>query len=161
MSSQTSAYIVQININPEGGLPKHRVASAEVTINGIMGDKQRDSQRHGGPDRAVSLYSYECIKALRAEGHAIDPGSSGENFTISGLDWETLQPGDQLQIGDRLLIEIGGFVTPCKNIVESFAGGEFKRISQKVHPGWSRLYARVLIEGGVREGDPVILATYS
>ena len=29
------------------------------------------------------------------------------------------------------------------------------RISQKVHPGSGRLYARVLVEGVVRPGDPV------
>ena len=31
------------------------------------------------------------------------------------------------------------------------------RVAQKVHPGWSRLYARVLREGTVRTGDAVRL----
>ena len=47
--------------------------------------------------------------------------------------------------------------TSCTNIVESFAGGAIRRISQKVHPGWSRLYARVLEAGVVREVDAVAL----
>lgn len=29
-------------------------------------------------------------------------------------------------------------------------------MSQKLHPGWSRLYARVLSEGEVHPGDMVI-----
>ena len=35
--------------------------------------------------------------------------------------------------------------------------GEFTRVSQKVHPGWSRYYARVLKEGIVTTGDRVVL----
>jgi MOSC domain-containing protein YiiM len=33
--------------------------------------------------------------------------------------------------------------------------GEFVRISQKLHPGWSRVYARVLTEGEIHFGDHV------
>ena len=150
-----TAHVVQINVNPNGGVPKHRVPHAEVTVHGVVGDKQRDTRHHGGPPRAVSLYSYEHIQALQSEGHPIAPGSTGENLTISGLAWETLQVGDRLHIGDQVRIEITGYAAPCTNIVESFEEGTFKRISQKVNPGWSRLYARVLSEGIVREGDAV------
>ncbi|GAB4207810.1 MAG: hypothetical protein OHK0022_36520 [Roseiflexaceae bacterium] len=57
-----------------------------------------------------------------------------------------------------MLIAITGYAAPCANIAQSFAEGAFKRISQKVHPGWSRLYAQVLREGTVRPGDPVEIA---
>jgi MOSC domain-containing protein YiiM len=127
-----------------------------VTPDGVVGDKQRDRRHHGGPSRAVSLYSYEHILALQAEGHPIAPGSTGENVTISGLDWPALQVGDRLQIGEQLQVEITGYAAPCDNIIESFAEGMFIRISQKLHPGWSRLYTRVLLAGMVREGDPVV-----
>jgi MOSC domain-containing protein YiiM len=46
---------------------------------------------------------------------------------------------------------------PCHKIAASFADGEFHRISQKLHPGWSRVYARVLAQGMVRLGDEVVL----
>jgi len=147
--------VVQINVNPQGGVPKHRVPSAQVTFGGVAGDRQRDRRFHGGPERAVSLYAYERIAALQAEGHPIAPGSTGENLTIAGLDWGGLKVGDRLRIGDRLGIEITRYAAPCDNIADSFAGGEFTRISQKLHPGWSRLYARVLVEATVQEGDPV------
>jgi MOSC domain-containing protein YiiM len=149
--------LIQINVNPKGGVPKHRMPRAEVTSGGVAGDKQRDRRFHGGPQRAVSLYSYEHIQALQAEGHSITLGSTGENLTIGGLDWEQLRIGDRLRIGDQLRIEITGYATPCDNIIDSFAGGKFTRISQKVHPGWSRLYAKVLAEATVHEGDPVEL----
>ncbi len=155
MTSNKTGQVVQINVNPEGGVPKQPVPQAEVTIEGVCSDKQRDRRYHGGPTRAVSLFSYERIHALQAEGHAIAPGTTGENLTISGLDWDTLQVGDCLRIGDRLRIEITGYAAPCSIIADSFQDGQFTRISQKLHPGWSRLYARVLVEGIVREGDVV------
>jgi MOSC domain-containing protein YiiM len=149
--------VVQINVNPKGGVPKYAVASALVTSKGVAGDKQRNRRFHGGPQRAVSLYSHDHIQALQAEGHPIAPGSCGENLTIGGLDWTALSVGDQLQIGDQLRIEITGYAVPCSNIIDSFAGGEITRISQKLHPGWSRLYAKLLAEGEVRVGDVVTL----
>lgn len=154
-SAQKPARIIQINVNPEGGVPKYPVTSAEVTMNGVIGDKQRDRRYHGGPLRAVSLYSYELIQALQAEGHPIAPGTTGENLTISGLDWERIQIGDCLRVGSRVRIEITSHAVPCKNIAGSFVEGYFTRIAQKVHPGWGRLYARVLTEGMVQAGDAV------
>jgi len=149
--------LIRINVNSNGGVPKQPIASALITAKGVAGDKQRNRRFHGGPQRAVSLYSYEYIQALQAEGHPITPGSTGENLTIGGLNWATLNLGDQLQIGDRLRIEITGYAAPCSNIVASFAGGEITRISQKLHPGWSRLYAKVLADAEARVGDVVII----
>ncbi|NTU81028.1 MAG: MOSC domain-containing protein [Chloroflexales bacterium] len=150
-----TGHVAQINLNPRGGVPKHAVASAEVTVNGVVGDRQRDLRVHGGPQRAVSLYATERIEALRAEGHPIGPGTTGENLTVSGLDWSQLRVGDRLLVGEWVELEITGFVTPCSNIEQSFAGGAFKRISEKLHPGWSRLYAKVLGEGVAHVGDRV------
>jgi MOSC domain-containing protein YiiM len=146
-----------VNVNPSGGVPKARVSSAHVTAKGVSGDKQRNRRVHGGPQRAVSLYSHEHIQALQAEGHPIAAGSTGENLTIGGLDWAALKVGARLTIGAGLRIEITGYAAPCSTIADSFAGGEITRISQKLRPGWSRLYARVLAEAEVCEGDPVML----
>jgi MOSC domain-containing protein YiiM len=154
-SPSRTGRVVQINVNPAGGVPKHRVPTAAVTVNGVAGDKQRLRRFHGGPVRAVSLYSYELIEALRAEGHPIVPGSTGENLTIGGIAWASLRVGARLRIGERLRIEITGYAAPCANIAGSFKDGTFKRIGQKANPGWSRLYARVLDQGTVFEGDPV------
>lgn len=104
--------------------------------------------------RAVCLYSLELIEELQAEGHAIEPGSTGENLTISGLDWSQMQSGVALQVGEAQ-IELTKTAAPCQQIAGSFESGEFGRISQKTHRGWSRWYARVLVEGEVRVGDEV------
>ena len=144
----------QISVNPQGGVPKHRVASTRLLTGGVEGDRQNDLRYHGGPERAVCLFSLERLRALAEEGHLAGPGSLGENLTLEGLDWSGVQPGVKLQIGEAL-IEITKATTPCRNLEASFKDGDFSRVSEKRHPGWSRMYARVLREGVVREGDPV------
>jgi len=147
--------VVQINVAPDGGVPKRPVPAALLTSLGVAGDRQLDLRHHGGPERAVCLFGQERIAALAAEGHPIAPGTTGENLTIAGLDWDLLTAGERLAVGDVVILEISGPAPPCNTIADSFTDGEFKRISEKLHPGWSRLYARVLVEGLVREGAPV------
>lgn len=105
----------------------------------------------------MSLYSLERIRSLQAEGHPIDVGTTGENVTVEGLSWDAVVPGTRLQIGDKVLLEIVSFANPCKTIRESFSDGRFTRIAQQRHPGWSRVYARVLAEGEIHFGDTVEL----
>jgi MOSC domain-containing protein YiiM len=145
----------RINIS-NGGLPKRPVAEVEVTADGLTGDWQQDRRHHGGPDRAVILFSAERIAALRAEGHPIAPGTIGENLTVSGLDWLALVPGAQVAVGTARL-EITKYTTPCVNIAGSFTSGAIARVGQKANPGWSRVCARVLVPGRVRVGDAVLL----
>lgn len=121
MSAQKSTIgrLVQVNVNPQGGVPKYAVPSAEITTEGVIGDKQRDRRFHGGPTRAVSLYGQELIDALRAEGHPIAAGSTGENLTVSGLDWSVIAVGDHLRVGDWVELEIMAYAAPCSNISAS------------------------------------------
>lgn len=147
--------VVGVQVAPEGGVPKRPVESAELTHDGVLGDRQLDLKHHGGPTRAVCLFAQECIDALAAEGHPISRGTTGENLTLAGLDWGSLRAGDRLEIGD-VVLEITGPAPPCNTIAASFLDGAYVRISDKVHPGWSRLYARVLVPGRVRAGAPVL-----
>ena len=78
-----SPYVHQVSLS-DGGVPKRAVPAAQVTVEGLTGDRQRNRKIHGGPDRAVCLYSLDVIEALRAEGHTIGPGSAGDNLTIAG-----------------------------------------------------------------------------
>ena len=130
-----------------GGVPKLAVAEAAVTADGVAGDRQNDQLHHGGPERAVSIYAAEVIAALAAEGHPIGAGTTGENLTVSGIPWGEVLPGAELRVGPVRLV-VTRYVTPCVKIAASFVSREFMRISNDAHPGWSRVYARVL-EGGV------------
>ena len=132
----------QINVS-DGGVPKLPVSEGRVSKQGLAGDRRRTRSVHGGPDRAVCLFSLERILALQAEGHPIAPGVCGENLTLAGLEWAQLRPGDRLRIGSELLIEITSYTAPCSHNARWFRDGRYDRISQKKHPGWSRLYASV------------------
>jgi MOSC domain-containing protein YiiM len=147
--------VESINVS-DGGVPKRPVARAAIRAAGVEGDRQRDLRVHGGPERAVSILSLEVIEALVGEGHPIQPGSTGENLTVSGLPWAEVAPGAELVVGEARL-RITGYAAPCSNIETSFADGAVERISQKRHPGFSRVYARVLAPGEVRVGDAVAL----
>lgn len=146
--------LASINISG-GGVPKRRITGAKVALLGLQGDDQNDKVHHGGPDRAVCLFSLERVHALQAEGHPIEPGSAGENLTVEGLRWESVMPGVRLKVGESVVLEITSFTSPCKTIRHSFLDGRFVRISQKVHPGWSRVYARVIDQGEIGIGDRV------
>ncbi len=147
-------HVHQVSLS-DGGVPKHAVPSAQVTVEGLTGDRQRNRKLHGGPDRAVCLYSLEVIEALRAEGHSIGSGSAGENLTLTGVEWASLKPGDRLSIGGSLQLEIMSYTAPCRLNGQWFKDGDSTRMAQEAYPGWSRLYARVLVEGTVRPGDVV------
>jgi MOSC domain-containing protein YiiM len=148
--------IAQINISP-GGVPKLPVPEARVTDLGLEGDLHRSTEHHGGPERALCIFPMEQIRVLQAEGHGVFPGAIGENVTVEGLDWERVTPGSRLELGAGVLIEVTRYTSPCFNIKPCFADGDFSRVSQKSRPGGSRVYARVLREGLIRQGDTVRL----
>jgi len=155
VSSSRTGVIVSLN-RSNGGVPKLAVAEARVARDGLEGDRQRNLKHHGGPDRALCLYSADLIESLRLEGHAVEPGALGENVTIGGLDWRLLEPGCQVDVGE-IAIEVTSYAMPCRNIAPAFADGRSARVSQRTHPCESRVYARVLREDVVRVGDPVVV----
>lgn len=146
--------IFQIN-SSHGGVPKLAIQSDLVGELGLSTDSQRNRRHHGGPDRALCLFSLEAILALQDEGNPIYPGATGENITITGEDYATLIPGTILRLGDQVVVEITSYTVPCKIIGEAFRDQDFNRISQKSYPGWSRLYARVVQGGTITVGESI------
>lgn len=144
----------QINTS-HGGVPKRPVPAARLERGGVVGDEQADLRHHGGPDQDLCLYSLEVIEALRAEGHPIRPGYAGENLTLAGLDWSLMRPGARIRIGADAVAEVTWPATPCAKNAGWFVDRDFSRMSEELHPGWSRWYARVLTPGDVAAGDPV------
>jgi MOSC domain-containing protein YiiM len=151
-----SARIFQLNMS-SGGVPKLPVREASIETNGLVGDVQTHTKIHGGPMRAVCLYSLERILELQAEGHRIYPGSIGENITITGLPWTSLEVGQRWAFGDEVILELVKPTDPCKNIAASFVDGNFKRVDHRgdALPHWSRWYTRVERIGRVRVGDAI------
>lgn len=148
--------IVQVSIS-RGGVPKLPVAEGVVTELGIEGDGHDNPDLHGGPERALCLFSIERIEAMAAEGHPIAAGSTGENITLRGIDWDLVVPGSRLRLGRDVVVEVTRYTTPCKTNARWFIGGDINRMHQNLFPGFSRVYARVLAGGVVRPGDPAEL----
>lgn len=153
-TASQAGWVFQINLS-QGGVPKRPVPTAELKPLGLVGDSQSHLDIHGGPERAVCLYSLERILELQSEGNPVYPGSIGENLTLAGLDWNRIKPGTKLLLGETTRLQITKFTTPCKTIEASFLGGKIDRISEKTHPGWSRVYGCVLQAGLIKIGDTV------
>lgn len=99
-----------------GGIPKHAVESARVAELGLEGDAHR-YRYHGGPNRAVCLFSIEDYRALEKDGvHATAPGAYGENLLTEGLDYAKLGAGDRLRVGDEVVLEIHDVREPCRTL---------------------------------------------
>ena len=139
--------LAQLNMSP-GGIPKTPVLFAHVTRDGVAGDWQRNRKYHGGPDRAVCLYSEELYAELRAEGVDLTNGAFGENFTTCGVNLQHLAKGDQLRVGAECVIEITDIRVPCRTLKELDAA------LPALIQGRSGWVARVIGAGTVRPGDP-------
>lgn len=139
-----------------GGVPKLPADAAVVGFRGLAGDRQRTRVHHGRAWQALCLWSAEVVDMLHAEGHPIQPGFAGENLSLSGLDWNEVLPGSQLQIGD-MLCEISLYALPCQKNKAWFVDGDFQRMHHRRTLGVSRLYASVLVPGSVAVGDQALL----
>jgi kynurenine formamidase len=85
-----TGHIAQINLSP-GGVPKRPVPTARVTRAGIEGDAHRHAEQHGGPDRALCLFSLEQIErsiapAEWATHHTFFPAGIGIIEYLVNLD---------------------------------------------------------------------------
>lgn len=153
-----SAVVHSINISTQGGVPKLPIDKAEIKFEGVEGDfnKFRTEKKNSTGTRAVTLFSLEQIEKLKSEGHAIDVGTTGENITIEGVDWPSLEVGARMMIGEAM-IELSEPTAPCSKIGKSFIDGAFSRIDHELELGWSRWSASVIEEGQVEIGSQVIL----
>ena len=151
MAEAQQGTVYRINVS-DGGVPKLPIDSAEVTVNGMEGDRQQ-SRGHGGPERAVLLLGLDLIETLQAEGHPIEPGSTGENLTLAGLDWSAVTLGSRLVFEHGVELEALSYAPPCATIGASFLNGDFRRIDVRVHPAHGRICTRVRCAGALRAGE--------
>jgi len=144
------AVLKQVNVS-DGGMPKHSVLKAHVTANGLVGDRQRNLKYHGGPKRAVCIYSEELYEWLRdLLERELPLGSIGENFTTAGLDLGGLKPGDRVRVGG-CVIEITGVRVPCNQLKK------WDPDLPELIVGRSGWVAKVIEEGIVGPGDSITL----
>ena len=140
--------LTQLNVSG-GGMPKLPIESAKVTVDGVEGDWQKNRKYHGGPNRAICIYSVELYDWLNEQGIPLEHGSIGENFTTQGLDLQKLAKGDRLRVGSDCVVEITDVRIPC---------GQLKKWDTDLPElivGRSGWVAKVVKEGVVRKGDTI------
>lgn len=98
---QNAPYLVAVCVSG-GGIPKLPVKSVWVSRVGLAADGHHHA-KHICADRAVSLFDWETLQQLRAEGFPLEPGSAGENLTVAGLNVQALAPGTLLRIAQVVL----------------------------------------------------------
>ncbi|HUQ23773.1 MAG TPA: MOSC domain-containing protein [Gaiellaceae bacterium] len=135
------------------GIRKSAVARAQVGPLGLAGDVVANTKHHGGPDQALYLYSAEDYAWWAAElGAAPNPGTFGENLTLSSFGPDEVRIGDRYRAGSALL-EATSPRIPCSTFATRMGvPGWVKRFAAARRPG---LYVRVLEPGEVGAGDPV------
>lgn len=121
----------------------------------LDGDGQGDLNVHGGPDKAVYVYTVEhydfWAHALGRNDFAF--GQFGENFTVEGMPEERIHIGDLFRVGSAL-VEVSQPRVPCYKL--GLKMGSTRFIKQFLTSGRVGFYLRVLEEGEVGAGDPSI-----
>ena len=145
--------------NPEGTTAiDKRALPGPVAVGslGLAGDRQSDTEHHGGEDQAVYLYADEDADWWASElGREIPPGLFGENLRTSGLDLSGTPIGQRLRVGDCLVLEVTAPRTPCATFARRMDEGHWvKRFTERRAPG---AYARVVEPGVISAGDEVVL----
>ncbi len=129
-----------------------------VGVLGLRGDTVCDTENHGGIDQAVYVYGVpDYAWWSKALGKELQPGTFGENLTVSGLGSTSLRLGDRLEVGTVGLAVTSPRV-PCVTLSARMGDPAFvRRFRQAERPG---VYCRVLQEGYVQVGDAVTLYPY-
>ena len=137
----------------ETGIRKSPLGRGHVHALGLAGDVVADQENHGGLDQALYLYSCDDYAHWVPElGGMPEPGTFGENLTLSSFGEEQVRIGDRFRIG-AALVEVTAPRIPCAVFATRMDEDAWvKRFAEARRPG---LYVRVLEPGDVAEGDPV------
>ena len=129
-----------------------------VTAAGLAGDTICDTENHGGVDQAVYVYGAADYDWWAADlGRELEPGTFGENLTISELETARLSIGDRLHLGS-VVLEVTSPRIPCVTLARRMDDPAFlKRFRAAERPG---VYCRVITAGRLRTGDPVTIEPY-
>jgi MOSC domain-containing protein YiiM len=152
--------LIRPNKSEQTGIFKHPVEEkVRITRNGIPGDFIGDSKNHGGPDQAIYVYGMTDYGWWSKElGVDLAPGTFGDNFTISGLASAKFSIGDRLIVGP-VILEVTAPRIPCGTLAGRMQIPDFvKQFRFAERPG---LYCRVIQEGTIEVGIPVLIESYN
>lgn len=123
---------------------------------GLEGNAVADTRVHGGPDKAVCVYSAEHWPYWRERLGEPDLGGAafGENFSVAALAEPGVCLGDRWRVGDARF-EVSQPRRPCWKLARRWRE---KRLTLWVQEtGYTGWYLRVIEEGAVTPGDAIDL----
>jgi MOSC domain-containing protein YiiM len=123
---------------------------------GLEGDRVANTRVHGGPEQALLMYaaSHYPLWEMELGRDGLTPGDFGENLTVSTLTEESVCIGDVLDIGEARL-QVSQPRQPCATLARRHEVRDMiKRVQRNGRSGW---YLRVLREGELASGDPIVL----
>ena len=128
----------------------------KVTTLNLDGDAQADLSVHGGLDKAIYSYSGEHYKYWKEVYPTIVMpfGMFGENLTTQGLNEDTVNIGDQYQIGSSRLVVTQPRM-PCYKLGIKF--GRMDILEKFINSQRPGIYYKVLQEGDLGTGDNITL----
>ena len=140
----------------ESGIFKSEVKGpVHLSETNLAEDGQADLKHHGGPDRAVLIYSAEHYPAWNDRfGRTLDFGSFGENFTVSIANETMVCLGDRWVTND-IEIEVSQPRLPCFKLARRLdMPGLNLEVVKNRKGGW---YCRTLKQGTVEAGQKLTL----
>ena len=134
------------------GIRKAAVERGHLGALGLAGDVVADEENHGGLDQALYVYSSEDYAWWAGELGVLEPGTFGENLTLSSFGSGEVRIGDRFRIGPAL-VEATAPRIPCSVFATRMGEPAWvKRFAAAKRPG---IYVRVLEPGDVAVGDAV------
>ncbi len=122
---------------------------------GYEGDGVADTKNHGGIDKAVCVYSLDHYAYWEETlGINLPPAAFGENLTVSNLKEDSVCIGDIFQLGTAM-VQVSQPRQPCQTLAARF--GRKDLVKLVVDSGFTGFYFKVLKEGIVKAGSPLIL----
>jgi MOSC domain-containing protein YiiM len=122
---------------------------------GFLGDQQVDRVNHGGPDKAVLVYSSEHHSHWE-NFLGREPGAAafGENLTVEGVTEESACIGDTYRVGGAL-VQVSQPRIPCFKMNVRHERTDV--LKEMIRTGYTGFYLRVLEEGTIQAGNSFTL----
>ena len=129
--------------------------SVFLGVSGLKGDNQANKKYHGGPEKAVLVYSADHYPKWKVElGKELPFGGFAENLTVDGMVEASVYIGDIYQVGG-VRLQVTQARVPCSKISRRWGIPDLlERVLETRRFGW---YCRVLQEEQVEAGLPVEL----
>ena len=131
--------------------------SGQVTLGalGFEGDGVGDTKNHGGPDKAICVYSLDHYPFWeKTLGIKVPAAAFGENLSVSNLKEDDVCIGDIFLLGTAA-VQISQPRQPCKTLAARYGRNDLAKLV--VNSGFTGFYFRVLQEGIVEMGTPLVL----